>query len=165
MKKSIFVFLSVLIMATMILSACTPPAPAALLSLQTCCEPAAPAAPAAPAEPAATTQPAAPAAPAGPKAYDPIVVAVWSGPEHDNLVKVAADYEKATGNKVIVEEIARESYYEKLTTTFVGGGSDYDAAYIMSDWPPAWIKAEALQDMNRTLRTKISLALISTWTT
>ena len=150
-KKSIFVFLSVLIMATMILSACTPPAPVAPAAPV---EPAAPAAPAAPAEPAATTQPAAPAEPAGPKAYDPIVVAIWSGPEHDNLVKVAADYETATGNKVIVEEIARESYYEKLTTTFVGGGSDYDAAYIMSDWPPAWIKAEALQDMNQYFENK-----------
>ncbi len=39
-------------------------------------------------------------------------------------------YEEETGNKVIVEEIARDAYYDKLTTTFVGGGTDYDAAYI-----------------------------------
>ena len=78
-----------------------------------------------------------------------IVVACWSGPEHDNLVKVAADYTAKTGNKVVVEEIARESYQDKLNTTFVAGGSDYDVAYVSSDWPPAWIKANALQDLDQ----------------
>jgi ABC-type glycerol-3-phosphate transport system substrate-binding protein len=95
--------------------------------------------------PAAPTE--VPAEPAAGK-YPEIVVACWSGPEHDNLVKVAAEYEKKTGNKVIVEEIAREAYYDKLTTTFIGGGSDYDAAYIMSDWPPAWVEAGALHGLN-----------------
>jgi multiple sugar transport system substrate-binding protein len=104
----------------------------------------APAAPAAPTEAmAAPTQ--APAAAMG--NLPPIVVAVWSGPEHDNAVKVAADYEKLTGNKVTIEEIARESYFDKLTTTFIGGGSDYDAAYVSSDWIPAWVKAGALKDL------------------
>jgi len=79
----------------------------------------------------------------------PIVVACWSGPEHDNLVKVAAAYTEKTGNQVTVEEIARESYQDKLNTTFVAGGSDYDVAYVSSDWPPAWIKANALQDLDR----------------
>lgn len=78
-----------------------------------------------------------------------IVVACWSGPEHDNLVKVAADYTAKTGNKVVVEEIARESYQDKLNTTFVAGGSDYDVAYVSSDWPPAWIKANALQNLDQ----------------
>jgi len=89
-------------------------------------------------------------APAEPAAgmYPEIVVACWSGPEHDNLVKVAAEYEKKTGNKVIVEEIAREAYFDKLTTTFVAGGSDYDAAYFSSDWPPAWVKADGLHDLS-----------------
>ena len=107
--------------------------------------------PAATPAPVATEAPAAPAATEAPPAQEAlpeIVVACWSGPEHDNLVKVAAEYEKATGNKVIVEEIAREAYFDKLTTTFVGGGSDYDAAYIMSDWPPAWVQAEALYPFN-----------------
>jgi len=101
--------------------------------------------------PVVTEAPAAPAAteaPAAQEALPEIVVACWSGPEHDNLVKVAAEYTKKTGNQVIVEEIAREAYFDKLTTTFVGGGSDYDAAYIMSDWPPAWVQAEALYPFN-----------------
>ncbi len=101
--------------------------------------------------PVVTEAPAAPAAteaPVAQEALPEIVVACWSGPEHDNLVKVAAEYTKKTGNQVIVEEIAREAYFDKLTTTFVGGGSDYDAAYIMSDWPPAWVQAEALYPFN-----------------
>lgn len=96
--------------------------------------------------PAATEAPAITEAPAA-QTYPEIVVACWSGPEHDNLVKVAAEYEKLTGNKVIVEEVAREAYFDKLTTTFVGGGSDYDAAYVMSDWIPAWVQAGALKDL------------------
>ena len=105
------------------------------------------------APPAATEAPAntaaAPAAPAASGQLPPIVVAVWSGPEHDNAVKLAAAYTAKTGNKVTIEEIARESYQDKLNTTFVGGGSDYDAAYISSDWPPAWIKANALKDLDQ----------------
>jgi ABC-type glycerol-3-phosphate transport system substrate-binding protein len=91
-----------------------------------------------------------PAKPAegGVKKLDPIVIGIWSGPEHDNLVKVAAEYEKATGNQVKIEEIARESYYDKLTTTFVGGGSDYDGAYVMDQWVPGWVKAKALKDLS-----------------
>ena len=106
-----------------------------------------------PVAPAVTLPPVAPVAPVAtepPAAakLPPIVVACWSGPEHDNLVKVAAAYTEKTGNEVIVEEIAREAYYDKLTTTFVGGGTDYDAAYIMSDWPPAWVEAGALHGLN-----------------
>ena len=78
-----------------------------------------------------------------------IVVACWSGPEHDNLVKVAAAYTEKTGNKVTVDDIARESYQDKLNTTFVAGGNDYDVAYVSSDWPPAWIKANALLDLDQ----------------
>jgi multiple sugar transport system substrate-binding protein len=95
--------------------------------------------------PAATPAPTAAAATGK---LPPIVVACWSGPEHDNLVKVAAAYTEKTGNQVTVEEIARESYQDKLNTTFVGGGSDYDVAYVSSDWPPAWIKANALQNLD-----------------
>lgn len=103
-------------------------------------------------EPAATEEVVATEAPVEEpvaEGYPEIVVACWSGPEHDNLVKVAAEYEAATGNKVIVEEVAREAYFDKLTTTFVGGGSDYDAAYVMSDWIPAWVEAEALTELDQ----------------
>jgi multiple sugar transport system substrate-binding protein len=78
----------------------------------------------------------------------PIVVAVWSGPEHDNLVKVAEEYTKATGKEVIVEEVAREAYFDKLNTVAATCGEDYDAFYAMSDFVPAYVAAEGLKDLN-----------------
>ena len=90
--------------------------------------------------PAATQPPAAEA--------KPIVVAVWSGPEHDNLVKVAEEYTKATGKKVIVEEVAREAYFDKLNTLAATCGKDYDAFYAMSDFIPAYVAAKGLKDLN-----------------
>jgi multiple sugar transport system substrate-binding protein len=79
---------------------------------------------------------------------DSIVVAVWSSPEHDNLVKTSQVYMDETGCEVIIEEIAREAYYEKLTTTLLAGGSDYDVIYASSDWLPEWIQAGTLQPLN-----------------
>lgn len=77
-----------------------------------------------------------------------IVVAMWSSPEHENLVKVSEVYMEQTGCEVIIEEIAREAYYEKLTTTLLAGASDYDAIYASSDWLPEWIQAGTLQPLN-----------------
>jgi multiple sugar transport system substrate-binding protein len=113
---------SLLIVMAMILSACGAPATEV------------------PAEPVATEAPAAEVA--------PIVVAVWSGPEHDNLVKVAAEYTKATGKEVIVEEVAREAYFDKLNTVTANCGKDYDAFYAMSDFIPAYVAADGLKDLN-----------------
>lgn len=128
-----FRLLSLMIVIAMILAACAPataPTPAVPTQASE-----------------AATAPVQPASSTG--QLPPIVVACWSGPEHDNLVKLAAAYTQKTGNKVTVEEIARESYQDKLTTTFVAGGSDYDVAYVSSDWPPAWIKANALKDLDQ----------------
>ncbi len=81
-----------------------------IAQLLVACAPAATPTTVAPAQPtsppAAATQ--APAQPATGGQLPEIVVACWSGPEHDNLVKVAAAYTAKTGNKVTVEEIARE---------------------------------------------------------
>jgi multiple sugar transport system substrate-binding protein len=78
----------------------------------------------------------------------PVVVAVWSGPEHDNLVKVADEYTKKTGKQVIVEEVAREAYFDKLNTVVANCGKDYDAFYAMSDFIPAYVAANGLKDLN-----------------
>ena len=152
-----FRMLSTIVVIALILAACAPastPTPAAAPTQAPVSAPANTAVPAAPAAPAAPTQAPTVAAaatqpPAAAAQLAPIVVACWSGPEHDNLVKLAAAYTAKTGNKVTVEEIARESYQDKLTTTFVAGGSDYDVAYVSSDWPPAWIKANALQNLDQ----------------
>jgi ABC-type glycerol-3-phosphate transport system substrate-binding protein len=79
---------------------------------------------------------------------EPIVVAIWSGPEHDNLVKVAEEYKKKTGKEVIVEEVAREAYFDKLNTVTANCGKDYDAFYAMSDFIPAYVAADGLKDLN-----------------
>lgn len=135
-SKWIVLLTAVLVMAQ-ILAACAPAAAP---------QPAEPAATQAPAEPAATQPPAEPAKPA--EAAKPVVVAVWSGPEHDNLVKVAEEYTKKTGKEVIVEEVAREAYFDKLNTITANCGKDYDAFYAMSDFIPTYVKAEGLKDLN-----------------
>ena len=73
-----------------------------------------------------------------------IRVAVWSGPEADNLRKVVAEYTAATGNPVEIDEIARDGYDAALRTSIVGGGSDWDVVYTSADWLPAFIAAEGL---------------------
>ena len=57
-------------------------------------------------------------------------VAVWSGPEADNLRKVVDEYVAATGNPVEIEEIARDGYADSLRTSVVGGGSEFDVIYM-----------------------------------
>jgi multiple sugar transport system substrate-binding protein len=138
-RKPIYAFLAALVALAM-LAACAPAAQPTTAPVAAPTE--APAA--APTEAPAAAAPA-PAA----EQLPPIVVACWSGPEHDNLVKDAEYYTQKTGNQVTVEEIARESYQDKLNTVFVGGGSDYDVAYISSDWPPAWVQAHALMDLDQ----------------
>lgn len=131
-KSRFFVLLVFVLVVAQLFSACAPkPAPAAPAE-----------APAAPAE-----APAAPAeAPA--EAGAPIVVAVWSGPEHENLVKVATEYTAKTGKEVIIEEVAREAYFDKLSTVAATCGKDYDAFYAMSDFVPTYVAADGLQDLN-----------------
>ena len=79
---------------------------------------------------------------------NPIVVAVWSSPEHDNLVATSQVYMDETGCEVIIEEIAREAYTDKLTTTLLAGSPDYDAFYALSEWMPEWVEAGTLEPLN-----------------
>jgi len=81
--------------------------------------------------------------------YSPIVVSIWSGPEHDNMVDVANLYQQLTGNEVIVEEIAREALREKTTTVLLAGAGDYDVSYVSADWVPEFVAAEALADLDQ----------------
>lgn len=128
-KSTLFILAAVLLVIAQLLAACAPaatPTPA-------------------PAEP--TQAPEQPTQ-APVEAAKPIVVAVWSGPEHDNLVKVAAEYSKITGKEVVIEEVAREAYFDKLNTITATCGKDYDAFYAMSDFIPAYVAADGLKDLN-----------------
>jgi ABC-type glycerol-3-phosphate transport system substrate-binding protein len=80
--------------------------------------------------------------------YDPVVVGIWSGPEHDNLVKAAAEYTAQTGNEVIIDEIARETLQTRVTTVLLSGADDYDVIYASSDWIPQFVQAESLAPLN-----------------
>lgn len=83
-----------------------------------------------------------------PETANPIVVAMWSGPEYENLIDVVGKYEAETGKQVIVEEIAREAFFDRLSTTIATGGTSYDVMYVMSDFIPTYVAAEGLQDFN-----------------
>jgi len=97
----------------------------------------------------ATTEPGASAAPAASTAVLPQArVAVWSGPEADNLRKVAAQYTAETGNPIEIEEIARDGYSDKLKTAIVGGSADFDAVYLSADWVPAFVAADGLAPLD-----------------
>jgi ABC-type glycerol-3-phosphate transport system substrate-binding protein len=71
-------------------------------------------------------------------------VAVWSGPEADNLRKVAEVYTAETGNPVEIDEIARDGYDAALKTAIVGGGADWDVVYASADWLPGFVAAGGL---------------------
>ena len=73
-----------------------------------------------------------------------IRVAVWSGPEADNLRKVVEAYTAETGNPVEIDEIARDGYDAALRTSIVGGGADWDVVYASADWLPAFVAAGGL---------------------
>jgi multiple sugar transport system substrate-binding protein len=78
---------------------------------------------------------------------DPITVAIMSGPEGDNITKLAADYQAKTGNLVTVDKIARDGYQEKVRVTVVGGGNDYDVVYLGGDWIPGLVAADGLEPL------------------
>ncbi len=80
-------------------------------------------------------------------------VAVWSGPEADNLRKVADAYTAATGNPVEIDEIARDGYDAALKTSIVGGGADWDVVYASADWLPAFIAAGGLAPIDEYIAT------------
>ena len=78
------------------------------------------------------------------------------------LSKLPKNIPKATGKEVIVEEVAREAYFDKLNTITANCGKDYDAFYAMSDFVPAYVAAEGLKDLNTFFEDPASSAPIST---
>ncbi len=77
-----------------------------------------------------------------------ITVAMWSGPEHDNLVATSAVFQEATGITVEIREIAREAYRDVITTRLLGGATEFDVMYIDSSWVPAYVRAAVLEPLD-----------------
>ncbi len=88
---------------------------------------------------------------APPAALEPITVAIYSGPEADNLKKTAAAYTATTGGQVTVEDLARDGYLEKVRITLVGGGPDYDVVLLGADWMPGLVAANSLEPLDAYL--------------
>jgi multiple sugar transport system substrate-binding protein len=83
-----------------------------------------------------------------------IRVAVWTGPEADNLQKVVDAYTADTGNPVEIDVIAREGYDAALRTAIVGGGANWDVIYASADWLPAFIAAGGLAPIDEYIATE-----------
>ena len=77
-----------------------------------------------------------------------ISVAMWSGPEYDNLVNTAAEFEQATGHTVVIREIAREAYRDVITTRLLAGSPEFDVVYVDSSWVPAYVQAGVLEPLD-----------------
>ncbi len=82
-----------------------------------------------------------------------IRVAVWTGPEADNIQNVVDAYTAETGNPVEIDVIAREGYEAALRTSIVGGGADWDVIYASADWLPAFIAAGGLAPIDEYIAT------------
>ncbi len=96
-----------------------------------------------------TSVPASTPAPAtGSSGSKPVVIYMYGGPEHDNLVKTAQAYQQKTGQEIVIEEIPRESLRDKVTAALMAGAPDYDVMYIAAQWVPEFVAADALADFD-----------------
>lgn len=79
---------------------------------------------------------------------DTVSVLIWSGPEHQNLLKTAPEFEAATGLKLEIEEVARDTYFDKIKTLMVSGSSDYDVFYSLVDEMPSMVASGGMAALN-----------------
>ncbi len=124
MNRKLFLVMSVLIMASMLLAACAPKA-----------TPTTEAPAAAPTEAPAVAPTEAPAAPAPTEApaAEPVTIHMLVRPdEGGNIAKFAAQFEAETGIKVVVDEVAWSDISNKTLTTLAAGGGGYDIVFMPS---------------------------------
>jgi ABC-type glycerol-3-phosphate transport system substrate-binding protein len=79
---------------------------------------------------------------------DSVSVLIWSGPEHQNLLKTAPVFEEKYGIKLDIEEVARDTYFDKIKTLMVSNSSDYDVFYSLVDEMPAMVAAGGMADIS-----------------
>jgi multiple sugar transport system substrate-binding protein len=139
-----FGFVALLIIVSLVLSACAQ-SPAAAPTA------AAPAAPTAAAPAAAPTTGAAPAKPAA-GAFDwkantgvTLKVLTVKHPWTDYMITKLKDYEALTGQKVVIDLLPEEQYFDKVTTTLAAKSGEYDVYWtgFQQVWqyaPPGWFQ-------------------------
>lgn len=122
MKVKLFYVVTILVLLTMVISACTPAAAPAPAEPAKPADTAVPAAPAAPVAPAATTAPAEPAKPA------PITITFWSGmgaPDNVPLAALVKQFNAENKDGITVEqtELDWATLYSKLVLDFKTGNA------------------------------------------
>ena len=80
----------------------------------------------------------------------PITVAVWVT-DAPAVQKAAEAYEKETGGKVTVEEIAREVLREKEVTTLMAKTGAYDVLWVPSEWIAELAEGGFLQPLDELM--------------
>jgi ABC-type glycerol-3-phosphate transport system substrate-binding protein len=96
---------------------------------------------------------------AGPSraADNELVVAVWTSPEAENLKRFAPVFTRKTGIRVEIDEVARDAYRSKVSTTLLSRAPAWDVVWMIGDWVPEFAKAGALTPAD-TLLAKEQLA-------
>ncbi|MBI3961956.1 MAG: sugar ABC transporter substrate-binding protein [Deinococcus sp.] len=77
----------------------------------------------------------------------PLIIAMWSGPEFDNLRKIEPIYEAKFGQALEIEEIARDPYLQVITTSLLSGAPRWDVVYGDTAWLPALVQAGVVQSL------------------
>jgi multiple sugar transport system substrate-binding protein len=87
-----------------------------------------------------------------------IVVMTRVGPEGDAIKAVVPEYERITGNKVVIDEAGRDGYFERQAISLMAG-TDVDVILYMSDYAAAWASAGLLAPMSDYLHSDESMDL------
>src|SRR5262245_17811290 len=73
-----------------------------------------------------------------------VVVAVWTSPEAENLKRAAPVIAQKTGLRVEIDEIARDAYRSKVSTTLLSKAPAWDVVWLPGEWVPEFAKAGAM---------------------
>jgi ABC-type glycerol-3-phosphate transport system substrate-binding protein len=65
-----------------------------------------------------------------------VVIAVWTSPEAENLKRAAPIIAQKTGLKVEIDEIARDAYRSKVSTTLLSKAPAWDVVWLPGEWVP-----------------------------
>ena len=79
-----------------------------------------------------------------PAAANEVVVAVWTSPEAENLKRAAPVIAQKTGLRVEIDEIARDAYRSKVSTTLLSKAPAWDVVWLPGEWVPEFARAGAM---------------------
>lgn len=129
MNRKIFVVISAIIIATMLLAACTPAATPTTAPVEEAAPTEAPVVEEAPTEAPAVEE----AAPTEAPAAEAVTIRMLVRPdEGGNIEKFRTQFESETGIKVAVDYVAWSDISNKTLTTLAAGGGGYDIVFMPS---------------------------------